>query len=339
MCDNVSGEASSEKPNMSSELKAHRGWPAVAGKIRMAAVAAAAALLAGSVLPAQTNVVPLWPNGAPGSENWKQKESEYKDNAGLRIVRNVVNPSITVYLPAESSTGTSVVIAPGGAFRILSWDSEGTLVAEWLQRHGVAAFVLKYRLSDSGTDEEYAQAQAARARAGRGGTGAPGEGRGGAGRGSGGPGPQAGIRAIAATDGLKAIEIVRQRAAEWRIDPAKVGIMGFSAGGYVALEAALDHTAANRPAFVGAIYACCVNPAEVKIPDDAPPTFFLHAYNDPVSVSSPSLYLAWKAANKPAELHTYADGGHGFGMPKRDRPTDGWIERFGDWLRYQKLMK
>jgi acetyl esterase/lipase len=144
---------------------------------------------------------------------------------------------------------------------------------------------------------------------------------------------------MAAADGLRAIEVVRERAAEWHLDPAKAGIMGFSAGGYVAMQAALDHTAANRPAFVGAIYACCESAAEVKIPEDAPPVFFLHAYNDPVSVSSPSLYLAWKAAGKPAELHTYAAGGHGFGMPKHDQPTDGWIERFGDWLRYQKLMK
>ena len=130
-----------------------------------------------------------------------------------------------------------------------------------------------------------------------------------------------------------------QRAAEWRLDPAKVGIMGFSAGGYVALQAALEHTPESRPAFVGAIYACCMNPAELKLPDDAPPTFFLHSYNDPVSVSSPALYMAWKAANKPAELHSFAEGGHGFGMPTSGRPTDGWIERFGDWLRYQKLMR
>jgi acetyl esterase/lipase len=250
---------------------------------------------------------------------------------------------MTVYLPtAETSTGTSVVIAPGGAFRMLSWDSEGTLVADWLQRHGVAAFVLKYRLTDSGTDKEFAQSQT-RATAGRGATGAATPGRGdpaaNAGRGAGAPAPQSQIRAMAAADGLRAIEMVRQHAAEWRLDPAKVGIVGFSAGGYVAVQAALDHTAANRPAFVGAIYACCENPAEVKVPDDAPPTFFLHAYNDPVSASSPALFLAWKAANKPAELHTYAAGGHGFGMPNHDQPTDNWIERFGDWLRYQKLMK
>jgi dienelactone hydrolase len=226
---------------------------------------------------------------------------------------------------------------------VLSWDSEGTLVADWLQRHGVAGFVLKYRLTDTGTDEEFAQSQTSAA-AGRGGAaGTRGAGRGAAGadagRGAGGFGPQTQIRAMAAADGLRAIEVVRQHAAEWHLDPAKVGIMGFSAGGYVAVQAALDHTAANRPVFVPSIYACCENAAEVTVPDDAPPTFFLHAYNDPVSASSPSLFLAWRTANKPAELHTYAAGGHGFGMPKHDQPTDNWIERFGDWLRYQKLMK
>lgn len=278
----------------------------------------------------QTNVVYLYPGAAPGSENWSQKESEYKNDAGLRTLRNVVRPSVTVYLPApETAMGTSVIVAPGGAFRILSWDLEGTLVAEWLQRHGVAAFLLKYRLADTGTDEEHAKEMAARA-ARRGGPGAGARPN---------PGPQAEVRAMSAADGARAITVVRQRAAEWRLDPAKVGIMGFSAGGYVALQAALEHTPESRPAFVGAIYACCMNPAELKLPDDAPPTFFLHAYNDPVSVSSPALYMAWKAANKPAELHSFAEGGHGFGMPTSGRPTDGWIERFGDWLRYQKLMR
>jgi acetyl esterase/lipase len=302
-------------------------------------------LLAAAVGPAQTNVVMLWPNGAPGSENWTRKEAEYTaGNSGLKAVRNVVKPSITVYLPsAETATGTGVIIAPGGSFTHLSWDSEGTLAAEWLQRRGVAGLVLKYRLTDSGDDEEFAQSQA-RAAAAR--TGAAGAGRAGRAapganpvRGAGGPDPQTQIRALAAADGLRAIEVVRQHAAEWRLDPAKVGIMGFSAGGYVAVQAALDHTAASRPSFAAAIYACCENAAEVKVPDDAPPIFFLHAYNDPISASSPALFQAWKAANKPAELHTYAAGGHGFGMPRHDQPTDNWIERLGDWLRFQKLMK
>ena len=302
-------------------------------------------LLFAGILPAQTGVVMLWPNGAPGSENWTQKEAMFpQGNNGLEGVRNIVKPSVTVYLPAENPTGASVIIAPGGGFRYLSWNSEGTMVADWLKQHGVAAFVLKYRVMDTGTDEVFAAAQArsAAARRGGGGAGAPGGAPRG-GRGAGGEPPvsgqQAEIRKMAAADGLRAIEVVRERAAEWHIDPAKVGIMGFSAGGYVVMEAALNHTAANRPAFVAAIYACCENPSEIKVPDDAPPTFFLHAYNDPVSVASPALYMAWKAANRPAELHSYAAGGHGFGMPKRNHPTDGWIERFGDWLRYQKLMQ
>src|ERR1039457_1799935 len=139
---------------------------------RAVAVAITGLLIAAAVLPAQTNVVMLWPNGAPGSESWTQKEAEYTvGNSGLKAVRNVVKPSITVYLPAaETATGTSVVVAPGGAFRMLSWDSEGTQVADWLQRHGVAGFVLKYRLTDTGTDEEFAKSQTSAA-AGRGGDG------------------------------------------------------------------------------------------------------------------------------------------------------------------------
>jgi acetyl esterase/lipase len=290
-------------------------------------------LLAAGSAQAQTTVVMLWPNGAPGSESWTQKEAEYPmPNSGLKGVRNVVKPSITVYLPTtESATGTSVIVAPGGAFRMLSWNAEGTMVADWLQQHGVAAFVLKYRLTDTGTDEEFAQAQ------GRGGSG---PGRAGAAAGRGGtPGGQSPIRAMAAADGLQAVKVVREHAAEWHIDPNKIGLMGFSAGGYVAMQAALEHSAETRPDFVAPIYGCCINAGEIKVPDDAPPLFLLHAYNDPVSASSPSIFLAWKAANKPAELHTFAAGGHGFGMPRHNQPSDGWIERFGDWLRYQKLMK
>jgi acetyl esterase/lipase len=339
-------------------LKSKRGFNVITRGIRTFArvtfaVGTAALLVASSGL-AQTTVVLLYPSGAPGSEKWTQKELENKDSNGLRIIRNVVEPSLTTYLPPrDTATGAAVVIAPGGAFRLLSWDSEGTQVAEWLRQHGVAGFVLKYRLSDSGTgDNPFAGmgrggAGGEAARGAAGGTGgAAGTGRGdvppgvGAARGgSGAPAGQSEIRAIAAADGLRAIELVREHSAEWGLDPAKVGIMGFSAGGYVALQAATSHGGRNRPAFVGAIYACCTDPATLTIPEDAPPTFFLHAYNDPVSNSSPALFMAWKAAGKPAELHSYADGGHGFGMPKKDKPTDNWIERFGDWLRYQKLMK
>jgi acetyl esterase/lipase len=328
-----------------------------------AAAVVALLLAAAAALPAQNNVIPLWPNGAPGSENWTQKEIEYTSaRSGLKEIRNVVKPSITVYLPpAESATGTAVVVAPGGAFRVLAWESEGTMVAEWLQRHGVAAFLLKYRLVDTGTAEEFAQAENAMGGgAGRGGRGAD------AGRGAGAPAaagrgaaPSRGgapvrggipsmdspIVAMSVTDSLKAIEVVRARATEWKIDPAKVGIIGFSAGGWASVMAGIQHTAANRPSFVGAIYACCFNPpnplnaTNIKVPDDAPPAFFLHAYDDFISASSPTLFLAWQAAKRPAELHSLAAGGHGFGLVKHNLPSDGWIEPFVSWLRYQKLLK
>ncbi|MFB3778986.1 MAG: alpha/beta hydrolase [Bryobacteraceae bacterium] len=319
---------------------------------RLAAAAAGLLLGAAAVLLAQNNVVFLWPDGAPGSENWTQKEAAYKTSSGQTELRNVVKPSITLYLPpAGDATGTAVVVAPGGAFRILAWENEGTMVAEWLQRHGIAAFLLKYRLVDTGTDEEFAQAQAAM-------SAGMGRGRGGAAAGRGpdaarGRAPSRGgiptmdnpVVGMSATDALKAIETVRARAAEWRVDPAKIGIIGFSAGGWASVMTGIQYTSANRPNFVGAIYACCLNPnnslnaTNIKIPDDAPPIFILHAYDDGISASGPALFQAWKAANRPAELHTYAAGGHGFGMTKHGRPTDGWIERFTDWLRYQKLLK
>jgi len=302
------------------------GYHTLAGMLTVRTMVGVCALATASF--AQKTEVKIWPGAAPGSESWTRKEVSYKNPQGAAMVRNVVEPSLTVYLPAGTPTGTSVIIAPGGAFRFLSWESEGTQVAEWLQQHGVAGFVLKYRLTDTGTDEEFQQSQAR----GRGGAGG---GRGGAGGGRGNPTE---VMGFAAADGLQAIQVVRQRAAEWRLDPQKIGLMGFSAGGYVALRSALTHGAENRPNFVASIYACCINIAEEKIPEDAPPVFFLHAYNDPVSAATPSIFLAWKAANKPAELHTYAAGGHGFGMPKHNQPTDGWIERFGDWLRFQKLM-
>jgi len=141
-----------------------------------------------------------------------------------------------------------------------------------------------------------------------------------------------------AADGRRAIEVVREHAAEWHVDLAKVGIIGFSAGGYVALQTALHHISSDSPAFVAAIYASYMNATDIKVPGDAPPAYFLHASDNPISASSPALYLAWKAANRSAELHSYAGGGPAFGMPARRRPTDHWIERFADWLRYQKLL-
>src|SRR5262245_25279834 len=197
-------------------------------------------LVASIAVPAaaQTTVVPLWPGAAPGSESWTQKEATYGER-GNGHVRNVVTPSLTLYLPTTATaTGAAVIIAPGGGFRWLAWEKEGTLVAEWLQKRGVAALVLKYRLNDTGTEEQFQQS------GGRGGSTAL---------------PAAQIQAIALADGRQAMKVARQHAAEWHVDPAKIGVMGFSAGGYIAVTMALDHDAATRPDFSGAIYTCCMS--------------------------------------------------------------------------------
>jgi acetyl esterase/lipase len=291
-----------------------------------------------AALSAQNKVVILWPNGAPGSEHWAQKEAEYMFGP-RKEVRNVSKPSITLFLPpAVQATGTGVIVAPGGAFTHLAWENEGTKVGEWLQAHGMAAFVLKYRLVDTGTDEEYAKAQAEILEAMR----HPGQHTG--------PPPRGGIPSMdnpivhmSVTDSLKAIETVRSRAAEWHVDPNRIGIIGFSAGGWAAAMTGLEHSEANRPDFIGAIYPCCFNPnnalnaSTIKVPDDAPPLFLLNAANDGISAASPSLFMDWRAAKKPAAIHSFVAGGHGFGMAIHNRPTDNWIELFNNWLHYEKF--
>lgn len=278
-------------------------------------------------------VVRLWPGGAPGSEGWTQQEAVF-GNTGARGVRNVVDPTITVFLPDPgTATGAGVIIAPGGGFRFLQWDNEGTRVAEYLQKHGVAGFVLKYRLTDTGTSEAFGQMNAQA----RGGippdspqppTDAPY---------GGGPIAIGRMRPLSLADGHQAMRVVRERAAEWHLDRQKLGIMGFSAGGYVAVTVALDNKAETRPNFVGSVYSCCLD-TSVIVPADAPPLFIAGAQNDPISnKSAPSIFAAWTQANKPAEIHIYQQGGHGFGTRLRNQPVDTWLERFGDWLRSQKL--
>ena len=278
-------------------------------------------------------VVRLWPHGAPGSDGWTQKEIEF-GSRGSRGVRNVVDPTITVYLPdAATATGAGVIIAPGGGFRFLQWNNEGTNVAEYLQKHGVASFVLRYRLTDTGTDEAFAQMNAQA----RGAippdspqppSGAPY---------GGGPNAIAKVQPLALADGHQAMRVVRQHAAEWHVDPQKLGIMGFSAGGYVAVTVALDNKVDTQPNFVGSVYSCCLS-APFTVPEQAPPLFIASAQNDPISnKSGPALFTAWTAANRPAEIHIYQQGGHGFGTRPRNQPVDTWLERFADWLKSLKL--
>lgn len=299
-------------------------------------IPALAGLLACLAIPAtgQETVIPIWPGAAPGSEKWTRKEGTTAFGNEPRV-RNVVRPTLTAFLPKTGNgNGTAIIVAPGGGFRFLSWESEGTKVARWLSDRGVAAFVLKYRLVDTGaTDAEFQKRiqemfrtlsrPAAGNTSGRGPLDDP---------------ETTQVMAMAAEDGRQAIRVVRRRASEWGIAPDRIGIIGFSAGGMVADEAALRHDAESRPNFVGAIYGAPFG--EFTVPQDAPPLFILCADDDAlVARGSARLYAKWKEAGKPAELHIFAKGGHGFGMNHQGLPVDHWIEQFRDWLGGQGFMK
>lgn len=272
---------------------------------------------------AAPQVVPIWPGPAPGSDDWTQKESESViPGTSIKIVQNVTRPTLTVFLPdPANSTGTAVIICPGGAFHFLNIEDEGTKVAKWLNARGVAAFVLKYRLTVTG-DDVFKQIQALivdRSKYDE---------------------IVKQLDPLVTADGQQAVHVVRQNARKWNVSPDRIGLLGFSAGGYLVIRVATNHDAESRPNFLGAIYAAV--PSAISVPSDAPALFDLGADDDglvpPVKNEIP-LYAAWKAAGKPAELHIYSKGGHGFGVRKQNLPVDGWLDLFGEWLGVQGLLK
>jgi acetyl esterase/lipase len=275
--------------------------------------------------PAQTpspEVVRLYKGAAPGSERWAQVEREIPKTVwGGPIVCNVVNPTLTVVRPdPASANGTAVVICPGGAFFMLSIKSEGTDVAQWLAQQGVTAFVLKYRLVETKTDDPAQEIMA---------------------RGNLDPIVKP-IIPLALADAQAAIGYIRKNASKYGVNPHRIGIMGFSAGGTVACSAAYNYAANTRPDFAAPIYlAYNWVVKDHGVPPDAPPLFIVAASDDPLGLASHSvdLYRDWLTAKKPAELHIFAKGGHGFGMNKQNLPTDHWIERFRDWLDLQGFLK
>jgi len=268
----------------------------------------------------QPTIIPLWPGGAPGSESWTQQEEETLIPPSLKVVRNVTQPTLTAYLPDPvAATGTSVIVCPGGGFHFLSIDMEGTDVARWLNARGIAAFVLKYRLirTGDGFPAEVWDALGDReVMAER----------------------MAPLRPLILADGRQAVRLVRERASEWGLAPDRIGMLGFSAGGAVTASVAFEHDAGSRPDFAGVIYGGGRGAAPV--PADAPPLFVLCAADDPMVPphTSVRLYEDWRAAGHSAELHIYAQGGHGFGMRQQGLPSDTWIERFADWLQAQGLL-
>jgi acetyl esterase/lipase/lysophospholipase L1-like esterase len=269
---------------------------------------------------AQT-IINLYEGKAPGSENWTWEEGESTQNLfNTRIVYNVVKPTLLAYLPKpETATGTAVIIAPGGGMHALSIDSEGIEVAKWLNNKGVAAFVLKYRLVRSLTNnptQELMDKSKDPKKMGE---------------------SVAPIVPLAMQDGLNAIKYVRAHAQELNIKPEQIGLMGFSAGGTVVMSVAYNATAENRPNFIMPIYAWGAPVIGGKVPTEKMPMFAVVASDDPLKLTSYSvdIFNQWHDAGQPAEIHVFEKGGHGFGMRKQKLPSDTWIERLGDWLKQQ----
>jgi endo-1,4-beta-xylanase len=249
-------------------------------------------------------VVPLWP--APAGEAIPEKVR--LTEKGEHVVSSVHQPSLTVFLPAQgTATGAAVVVCPGGGHRELWVDHEGFAVAQWLADHGIAAFVLKYRLARE-TGSTY----------------------------------RVDVEALA--DAQRALRTVRSRAAEWGVDPARLGIMGFSAGGELAALASargadgqadaadpLDRLS-SRVAFQALVYPG--NSKSIQPAQDTPAAFLVCGYDDRPDISSglAEAYLRFKSAGVPAELHIYTGTGHGFGLRPTTQPVGAWPERLREWL-------
>lgn len=260
--------------------------------------------------------IPLWPQGAPGGGlTWTKPEAETSGPPFGRIVRNVAQPSLEVFLPdPKLATGSAVIVAPGGGFHMLSIANEGRDVARWLNSLGIAAFVLKYRLLPTGDDFPMPLIRLLTKPENL-------------------PEAVAPIHPLAAADGEQAVRLVRSRAREWGIRPDRIGMMGFSAGGAVTVWTILADHADSRPDLAMAIYPGAL-PAEIAAPAKAPPLFVLVADDDRLSAGdSKRLDAAWKARGLPTELTVYPSGGHGFGMAKAGKPTDDWTAKTEAWLR------
>jgi len=270
------------------------------------------------------DVIPLYPGTPPGSAPETYPEKQYFSKAwNTEVVSNVTKPTLTVYKPStESRNGTAIVICPGGGFMALSINSEGIDVAKYLVAKGVTAFVLKYRLAHTGDDatQEFVTLYQDRPKFNE---------------------MRDKVEPLAAADGMAAVAYVKQHASEFGVSPDRVGIIGFSAGGTVSAGVAFRYAPEGRPVFAAVIYGAAGRLKDLPVPADAPPMFIAAATDDNLGLAPDSiaLYERWTSAHKPAELHMYAKGGHGFGMRKQNLPTDHWIERFTDWLELQGWLK
>lgn len=276
-------------------------------------------ILLGCLGPAiSQKVIGLPATPVPEGIAWGSPERQYISPAiNTEVVANVSQPTLAAYLPdASVANGTALVIAPGGGFHFLSINNEGADVAKWCVENGIAAFVLRYRLVPTGEDGvmEFFQKAGERKKMDE---------------------EMAPFIALAKADGLAAIEYVRSHAADFGVQPDRIGIMGFSAGGTVAGAAAFEYTSpANRPDFAAPIYPALHVVDASKMPENPMPLFVAVTGDDFFGFQSlcTALYNQWNGARQPIELHIYEQGGHGFGMRKQGLPSDQWIEAFRAWL-------
>jgi acetyl esterase/lipase len=272
-------------------------------------------------------VVDVWPDKAPGEkgEVGAEKADASKEGTGsVQRVTNVTHPTLTIYRPTkDKDTGAAVVIAPGGGYNILAFDKEGTEVAEWLNTLGVTGIVLKYRVPRRPGTPQNA------------------------------PPPQA------LMDAQRSLSLVRSKAKDWGIDPKRIGMLGFSAGGHLTAWTStnfdkrayepLDEIdrVSCRPDFAVLLYPGYVAVGEkqelasdIRVSKETPPTFFAHASDDRVKPeNSVVMYLALKKTGVPAELHVYSSGGHGFGLRPSDKPCSTWPARCAEWMKAQGFLK
>jgi acetyl esterase/lipase len=263
-------------------------------------------------IPQQADAIELGTGPLPGATVPESWHSQY----GSKFARNVTVATLTPFLPNPSkATGAAVIVAPGGGFRALSMENEGSNVACALAERGVAAFVLKYRLNQTPADlDEFARSPM-------------GPGSRPATRPS--PGEMAARIAPQIADANAAFALVRASAAKWRVDPDRIGMIGFSAGAMLTMAVTLnDHDA--KPAFIGNIYGPL---GAVDVPPDAPPLFAAVAADDPIfGLNNFGLIEAWRKAKCPVEFHYYEQGGHGFGMYNKETTSTGWFDAYVKWL-------
>ena len=271
--------------------------------------------------PAQPNAIELGTGPLPGSTASEAWHKQY----GSVFARNVTVATLTPFLPDPAkASGAAVIVAPGGGFMNLSMENEGWDVAKALADKGVAAFVLKYRLRPTPPDiAGFHQAMAdmfarvARTSAGK-------------------PGNPIGDLSPQIADARAAFALIRKRAAEWHVDPDRIGMVGFSAGAGLTMATTLSGNDA-KPAFIGIIYGSL---ASVTVPADAPPLFVALAADDPLFGNGGyGLIDSWRAAKRPVEFHLFEQGGHGFGMYPKTTTSTGWFDEYVRWIAMHGMLK